>query len=153
MPVPYTLNTSIGFRLAWFVPIYWQSGTVQRLSYVCVIDALDSSYISIAEAEGLTGSQVVREARLQFKSFFASEIPQQEYIIAEIDNLGSYVDNGNSIFVFQLNNSKIIRCSQDYLNETHWNQVVLAEIGNVIHYTYTEDDDGILWATEFFVIS
>ncbi len=153
MPVPYTLNTSIGFRLAWFIPIYWQSGTVQRLSHVCVIDALDSSYISIAEAEGLTGSQVVKEARSEFKSFFASEIPQQEYIIAEIDNLGSYVDDGNSIFVFQLNNSKIIRCSQDYLNETHWNQVVLAEIGNVIHYTYTEDDDGILWATEFFIIS
>jgi len=94
----------------------------------------------------------VREARLQFKSFFASEIPQQEYIIAEIDNIGSYVENGNSIFVFQLNNSQIIRCSQNYLNATHWNQVVLAGIGNVIQYTYTEDDEDILWATEFFVI-
>ncbi|MCE7742431.1 MAG: hypothetical protein GOP50_08210 [Candidatus Heimdallarchaeota archaeon] len=153
MPVPYTLNTSIGFRLAWFVPIYWQSGSVQRLSHVCVIDALDSSYISIAEAEGLTGSQVVKEARLQFKSFFASEIPQQEFEIAQIDDAGTYVDGGNSIFVFQLNDSRIIRCSQNYLNETHWNEVVLANIGNVIQYTYTEDDEGILWATEFFVIS
>jgi hypothetical protein len=152
MPVPYTLNTSIGFRLTWFVPIYWKSGSVQRLSHVCVIDALDSSYISVAEAEGLTGSQVVKEARLQFKSFFASEIPQQDYIFAEIDSLGSYVDSGNSIFVFQLNNSQIIRCSQDYLNATHWNQVVLADVGNIIQFTYTEDDEDILWATEFFVI-
>jgi len=152
MPVPYALNTSIGFRLAWFVPIYWRSGSVQRLSHVCVIDALDSGYISIAEAEGLTGSQVVKEARLQFKSFFASEIPQQDYSYAEIDILGTYVDDGNSIFVFQLNNSQIIRCSQNYLNETHWNQVVLAGIGNIIQYTYTEDDESILWATEFYVI-
>ena len=152
MPVPYALNTSIGFRLAWFVPIYWRSGSVQRLSHVCVIDALDSGYISIAEAEGLTGSQVVKEARLQFKSFFASEIPQQDYSYAEIDNLGTYVDDGNSIFVFQLNNSQIIRCSQNYLNNTHWNQVVLASIGNIIQYTYTEDDESILWATEFYVI-
>ncbi|MHA1198552.1 MAG: hypothetical protein ACTSQF_04275 [Candidatus Heimdallarchaeaceae archaeon] len=152
MPVPYTINTTIGYRLAWFIPIYWQSGTVQRLSHVCVIDALDSSYISIAESEGLTGSEVVKEARLQFKSFFASAIPQQEYEIAEIDDAGSYVDGGNSIFVFQLNDSRVIRCSQDYLNQTHWNNVVLADIGDIIQYTYTEDDEGVLWATEFFVI-
>ncbi len=153
MPVPYTLNTSIGFRLAWFIPIYWQSGSVQRLSHVCVIDALDSSYISIAEAEGLTGSQVVKEARLEYKSFFASEIPQQTYEIAEIDDAGTYVDGGDSIFVFQLNDSRVIRCSQVYLNETHWNEVVLANIGDIIQYTYTEDDNHVYWATEFFVIS
>jgi len=153
MPVPYAINTTIGYRLAWFIPIYWQSGSVQRLSHVCVIDALDSSYISIAEAEGLTGSQVVKEARLEFKSFFASGIPQQTYEIAEIDDIGTYVDGGNSIFVFQLNDSRVIRCSQSYLNQTHWNDVVLADIGDVIQYTYTEDDEGIFWTTEFFIIS
>ncbi len=153
MPVPYTINTTIGYRLAWFIPIYWQSGSVQRLSHVCVIDALDSSYISIAEAEGLTGSQVVKEARLEFKSFFASGTPQQEYEFAQIEDVGMYVEGGDSIFVFQLNDSRIIRCSQSYLNETHWNGVVLANVGDVIQYTFTEDDEGILWATEFFIIS
>ena len=153
MPVPYTINTSIGLRLAWFIPIYWQSGTIQRLSHVCVIDALDSSYIAIAEAEGLSGSQVVKEARLQFKSFFTSEVVEDQYEIAQIDDAGSYVENGNSIFVYQLNDSRTIRCSQDYLNETHWNQVVLADIGDEIRYTFTKDDEGIFWATEFYILT
>ncbi|MCK5409309.1 MAG: hypothetical protein KAJ30_03510 [Candidatus Heimdallarchaeota archaeon] len=153
MPVPYTLNTSIGSRLSWFIPIYWQSGAIQRLSHVCVIDALDSSYIAIAEAEGLSGSQVVKEARLQFKSFFTSEIVEDQYEIAQIEDVGSYVENGDSIFVFQLNDSRTIRCSQDYLNVTHWNQVVLADIGDDIRYTFTEDDEGIFWATEFFILT
>ncbi|MCK4896295.1 MAG: hypothetical protein KAS47_05760, partial [Candidatus Heimdallarchaeota archaeon] len=153
MPVPYTLNTSIGARLAWFIPIYWQSGAIQRLSHVCVIDALDSSYISIAEAEGLSGSQVVKEARLQFKSFFTSEVVEDQYEIAQIEDVGSYVENGDSIFVFQLNDSRTIRCSKDYLNVTHWNQVVLADIGDDIRYTFKEDDEGIFWATEFFILT
>ena len=153
MPVPYTINTSIGYRLAWFIPIYWQSGTIQRLSHVCVIDALDSSYVAIAEAEGLSGSQVVKEARLLFKSFYTSEIIEDQYEIAQIDAVGSYVENGDSVFVFQLNDSRTIRCSQDYLNDTHWNHVVLADIGNDIRYTFTEDDNGIFWATEFFVLT
>ncbi|MHA1550628.1 MAG: hypothetical protein ACTSQC_01645, partial [Candidatus Heimdallarchaeaceae archaeon] len=153
MPVPYTLNTSIGSRLVWFIPIYWQSGAIQRLSHVCVIDALDSSYIAIAEAEGLSGSQVVKEARLQFKSFFTSEIVEDQYEIAQIKDVGSYVENGDSIFVFQLNDSRTIRCSQDYLNVTHWNQVVLADIDDEIRYTFTKDDEGIFWATEFFILT
>jgi len=153
MPVPYTLNTSIGSRLSWFIPIYWQSGAIQRLSHVCVIDALDSSYIAIAEAEGLSGSQVVKEARLQFKSFFTSEVVEDQYEIAQIEDVGSYVENGDSIFVFQLNDSRTIRCSQDYLNDTHWNHVVLADIGDDIRYTFTEDDEGIFWATEFFILT
>ncbi|MCK5140735.1 MAG: hypothetical protein KAQ70_00940, partial [Candidatus Heimdallarchaeota archaeon] len=123
------------------------------LSHVCVIDALDSSYIAIAEAEGLSGSQVVKEARLQFKSFFTSEIVEDQYEIAQIEDVGSYVENGDSIFVFQLNDSRTIRCSQDYLNVTHWNQVVLADIGDDIRYTFTEDDEGIFWATEFFILT
>ncbi|MHA1864972.1 MAG: hypothetical protein ACTSVB_11520 [Candidatus Heimdallarchaeaceae archaeon] len=152
MPVPFTLNTSLGNRLVWIIPIYWESGTVQRLSHVCILDAKETSYIAITNAEGLTGSEAVKEARLSYKSFFSGSKPEKIYNYAQVEKVGTYVKDGNSIFVFSLNDSRTIRCSRDYLNDTHWNDVVLTDVGDNIKYTFIEDDNGILWATEFYLL-
>jgi len=151
MPILYTIETAVGYRLAYYIPVYWTNGELYRLSYFCIIDAKDTNMVAMTEAEGMSASEVVRETRLEFKSMFSNNTNVgDDYTIAEVKNIGSYVVDDNTIFVFELNNSHILRCSREYLTEQQWNEVVLTTVSSTIKYQYFIDENNILWATEFY---
>jgi len=148
MPIAYALNTSTGPRLVWYVPIYYSYSDTLEVAYFGIIDAKDTSKYAIVSAEGKDGEQMVYEARIKYKTLFQTE-STETYEYAEVSNINSYVIDGETIFVMQLNDSRIIRASKAFLNETEWNEIVLTSIGDAIKFQQMIDDDDILWFTTF----
>ena len=148
MPIAYALNTSAGPRLVWYVPIYYSYSDTLEVAYFGIIDAKDTSKYAIISAEGKDGEQMVYEARIKYKTLFQTQ-STETYEYAEVTNINSYVISGETIFVMQLNDSRIIRASKSYLNETEWNEVVLTSIGDTIQFQQMNDDNDILWFTTF----
>lgn len=146
MPIAYTLNTTDGPRLVWYVPIYYNYSSTLEVAYFCIIDAKDTTKYAIVSAEGKDGQEMVYEACMQYKALFEMKT-NDSYKVKKINSINSYVHNGETIFVMQMNDSMILRDSQQYLNSTEWNEVVLSQIGDEIKFQYMVDDDEIYWFT------
>ncbi len=148
MPIAYALNTSTGLRLVWYVPIYYSYSDTLEVAYFGIIDAKDTSKYAIVSAEGKDGEQMVYEARIKYKTLFETQ-STETYEYAQVTNINSYVIDGETIFVLQLNDSRIIRASKAFLNETEWNEIVLTSIGDTIKFQQMIDDDDIIWFITF----
>ncbi len=152
MPIPYALNTTVGARMAWYVPVYWTDGSIYRLAYFTIIDAKDVNVIATTDATtGISGEEIVKQTRIKYAANFGGD-DEDNYQLATIVKKGFYIENGLSIFVFQLNNSQIIRCAKENIPEEQWNDVVLASEGDLIQYLTFRDQENILWAREFILL-
>ncbi len=88
------------------------------------------------------------EAQNNFIKLYTNTTASDNLINGTITNIGSYIDEGDTIFVFATNNSDVLRLSQAYIDDVTWNDVVLAKINDTIQYQYIETND-VKWCTAF----
>ena len=158
MPLPYVVNTAVGKRLVWYVPVYWNSydENIYRLAYFSIIDAKDTTKIVSVMAGDYTGAELVDEALKQFKALFTGTA-QDEYIYAQIQFINSYTEDGDTIFVMHMVNAstsydEIVRIKHDDLSETQWNEVLISQVGDIVRFkTYTSE--GVFWVSFYEKLS
>ncbi|MHA1686077.1 MAG: hypothetical protein ACTSYD_06660 [Candidatus Heimdallarchaeaceae archaeon] len=158
MPLPYVVNTAVGKRLVWYVPVYWNSydENIYRLAYFSIIDAKDTTKIVSVMAGDYTGAELVDEVLKQFKALFTGTA-QDEYIYAQIQFINSYTEDRDTIFVMHMVNAstsydEIVRIKHDDLSETQWNDVLISQVGDNVRFkTYTSE--GVFWVSFYEKLS
>lgn len=154
MPILYYVTTASGVVPAYYVPIYWHNeGSNYRLSHFGIVSARDSSFNVLIDCSGKAPSVALLQAQINFTKLYTGSTTTNDNLIdGEITAIGSYMEDGGTIFVFATNNSDVIRLSRAYISDAVWNDVVLAQINDVIQYQYLETGE-VKWCTAFIKVS
>ena len=139
MPLLYPVQTSPGgYRLAWYVPIYWREGTGERdetiyLAGFAIVDAEETSKIAITiGTEGLTSEQLVRATRLNFLKLFGviTEIEVSAKVLAKYE----YVEDGTTHIVLRLDNATYswVEATPKDLPTLQWNELMATEKDDIV---------------------
>ncbi len=166
MPIFYVLNTTVGKRACYYIPIYWISNTrdISRLSHFAIIDALDTSKVVLEEIGEYTDiSKIIERARIRYKNQFEAEDDTIYNLkTGTLIKKAYYISNGFTIYVLNISfNDEYIIASADeihlqtYVNSTmnitreeQWKELVLAEEGILIEF-YTHMINDVLWLKHF----
>ena len=131
MPLLYTVETSSGnYRLAWYVPVYWNdaSGEVDETVYLAgfaIVDATDTNKIALSiNQEGVASAQTVRETRQNFVSLFGvtTHLEFNATVLGKYD----YVEGGTTHITLNLDNvtNPWVEATPQDLSTTQWNKLL-----------------------------
>jgi hypothetical protein len=152
MPLLYTVEitaSSSDQRLAWYVPIYWNedSGDSDETVYLAgfaIVDAQDTNKIALSiNQEGIISEQLVRQTRMEFIKLFGGDANAEFQVTAKILNNYQYVQDGQTHFVLQLQDSKYpwIEATPNDLTFQEWNQLLSSVPGQIIVAHLERQDD------------
>jgi hypothetical protein len=131
MPLLYTVETSAGnYRLAWYVPIYWNedSGDTDETVYLAgfaIVDAADTNKIALTiNQEGVASDQIVRATRQNFVSLFG--VTTYLELTANVIGKYDYVQSGTTHIVLNLDDNTYpwIEATPQDLTTVQWNDLL-----------------------------
>jgi hypothetical protein len=131
MPLLYTVETSSGnYRLAWYVPVYWNdaSGEVDETVYLAgfaIVDATDTNKIALSiNQEGVASAQTVKETRQNFVSLFGvtTHLEFNATVLGKYD----YVEDGTTHIALNLDNGTYpwVEATPQDLSTAQWNELL-----------------------------
>jgi hypothetical protein len=131
MPLLYTVETSSGnYRLAWYVPVYWNdaSGEDDETVYLAgfaIVDATDTNKIALSiNQEGVASAQTVRETRQNFVSLFG--VTTHLEFNATVRGKYDYVEDGTTHIALNLNHTTYpwVEATPQDLSTAQWNELL-----------------------------